>query len=166
VPKGRKKGKTVKINFDEKGTVTLPHLSKFYVVADENGNITGIEDPLGLLQDIDCEDVKTRVQHIAEREYEQDDTRPAMNALVEGWARWVKKYAGNPIPFRGPHCGVHIRRWRDPYSLSGWSDPAISVECDPGYCGLGAAMDPGEARRLGSALIRAAEAAEAAEIDD
>ena len=53
------------------------------------------------------------------------------------------------IPFPGPHYGVHIRRWG--------SGPEITIECDPGYCGIGATLSAREARGLGEALIRAAE---------
>ena len=56
------------------------------------------------------------------------------------------------IPFPGPHYGVHIRRWE--------SGPEITIECDPGYCGIGATLSAREARGLGEALIRAAETIE------
>ena len=84
------------------------------------------------------------------------ELRSAMDQIRRIWAAYIHQYAGEPILFSGPRCGVHVRKWKNPHEPTGWSPASISLECDPGYCGIGAAMDPEEAHRLGEALIRAA----------
>jgi len=86
-----------------------------------------------------------------------DIMRTSMDAVHEAQADYTHQYASDPIPFQGPHHGVYVRRWKN---ADGWGNPGISIECDPGYCGIGTALTPDEARGLAGALLRAADAAE------
>lgn len=79
------------------------------------------------------------------------DMRRLMDRIRDEQSRFVS-YAPEVIGFRPPHHGVHVRLWD--------GTPGITIECDPGYAGIGAALDPLEALGLGQALIRAAEAAQ------
>jgi len=87
------------------------------------------------------------------------EMRVAMSELRRAWCAYIQHFAGDHIPFKSPHCGVFIRRWKNTYEPTGWSPACISLECDPGYVGIGAALTAGEAYRLGDALLRAAKVA-------
>ena len=84
------------------------------------------------------------------------DMRRVMDMVHEAQCEQIKNYCGPCIEFKGPHHGVHIRRWRNPNGT--WSEPMISIECDLGYCGIGSGLTAEEARGLGQALVRAAAA--------
>lgn len=150
------------IFFNRKGVATLAYEAEFTVVTNDDGEIVEIIDPGNIVPGLDQKDLAERIHHITRDQTVDKGLRPAMDALASEWRAYVERYTRKPIHFPGPHCGVHIREWRAPYDDEGWSEPSISIECDPGYCGIGAAMDPHEARRLGEALIRAAEIAEKA----
>lgn len=83
--------------------------------------------------------------------------RNLMDQIVIAQRDFVAQ-APEVIPFPGPHYGVHIRRWE--------GGPEITIECDPGYCGIGAALSAREARGLGEALIRAAETIQSLRLGD
>ncbi len=85
--------------------------------------------------------------------------RDAMDEVHREQQAFTEQYGGAPIDFGAPYCGVHLRKWRN-NSQSLWSKPLITIECDPGYAGIGATLEPGEARKLAQALLRAAEVAE------
>jgi hypothetical protein len=78
--------------------------------------------------------------------------RKLMDDLFQAQIEFVSQ-APNIIPFKGPHYGVHIRIWNE--------SPGITIECDPGYCGIGSSLSSDEARGLGEALIREANTADA-----
>jgi len=80
--------------------------------------------------------------------------RRLMDQIYEAQKSFVRQ-APEVIPFPRPHYGVHVRMWGE--------HPGITIECDPGYAGIGVALTPDEARGLGEALIRAANAAEEVE---
>lgn len=87
------------------------------------------------------------------------DIRQAMDVIHRAQREQIRQHASKPISYRGPHYGVHVRRWRT--VTGGWEDRlTISIECDPGYCGIGAGLTSTEARGLAGALLRAADAAE------
>lgn len=87
----------------------------------------------------------------------QYSMREAMDIVHRAQKEFTEACGSDALPFKGPHCGVHIRRWKN--GRGKYPEPAITIECDPGYCGIGAALTPSEARRLGAALLRAADAA-------
>lgn len=74
--------------------------------------------------------------------------RDVMSKIHRLHLQYVADNAPEIVPFSGPHHGVHIRVW--------CQHAAITIECDPGYAGIGAGMTPAEAKGLGEALVRAA----------
>lgn len=77
------------------------------------------------------------------------DTRFLMSELHDNWTKKIKENAGAAIDFKPPYCGIYCRKWND-------GETAITLEADPGYHGIGAALTPEEALKMGEALIRAA----------
>lgn len=79
------------------------------------------------------------------------EIRKTMDKMLKYQKIFVEQ-APKIIPFKKPCCGVTIRMWNNV--------PGITIECDPGYCGIGGTLDSVQARMLGEALIEASKVSE------